>query len=170
MSDLTDETLSECLNSSWPYGKMAKELLAHRAAIAADKERVRTVVKETVIATLPGHGGWCYGSTHPDTAAAADRIATRAAEQLATPVPPSESDHAALTWLRGLMGSIAYRVEPMRPAALALLDRLLAGTSGPTLTDDEVRQLQHHILDYRATSAYSCSVIERLIAAHRRTP
>jgi len=165
--ELTDEQLRFGAHEDLQgfCGEMAEELLAHRSAIAADKERVRHVVTDAAWAVLD----------HPEfkelrSFDVAAEIATRAAEQLATSVPPSESDRAALTWLRGLMGSIAYRVEPMRLVALALIDRLLAGTPALTLNDDEVRQLQHHILDYRATSAYSCEIIERLIAAHRRTP
>lgn len=139
-SDLTDEELQRLEDAAdgWTAFdrgqsnvlRLVDEVKRHRSASAADKERVRQVVTDAAISSLPEEL-WESGfdAARPMVSRllfrekAADAIATRAAERLATPTP--------------------------------------------ALTADERAQLEHHIRDHRATCAYSCSIIERLLVGAR---
>jgi hypothetical protein len=122
MGDLTDDELIGLSNSfSLHARRAAVEIMRRRAAQAASAERVREVVRE-VFATVSERSGAEFAQRHIED------IATRVASQLAAPAPlMNDNDHATLAWLRQLLGSIAYRVAPERVAAIAMIDRLLAG-------------------------------------------
>lgn len=129
---LTEETLTEAEMTTWfemismlssddigrahemLYSAIA-EIRRHRSALAADRERVRSVVERAAAGVLGPNGPLGFHSWD----VLAHLIATRAAEQLAT--------------------------------------------VRPVLTDDERKQLEHHIRDHRVTCSYSCSIIERLM-------
>lgn len=132
MSDLTDDDLElavtvgdrlraanrrayvdrDTLNLADRLQRAALELQRNRAAVAADRERIRTTVADLMIELIDSDGP-------VTTREEIEFIASRAADQLAT--------------------------------------------SAVRLTDDERKQLEHHIRDHRVTCSYSCSIIERLM-------
>lgn len=127
MSDLKDEDLDYLRNNvggeSGFVRPLIDEIRRHRAAKAADEERVRSVVREAMVAALTT-AEWralnLIGVTHFDQVVPlADTIADRAAKQLA---------------------SAAVRLTP-----------------------EERAQLRHHIAAHKATHAYSCSLIGKLL-------
>lgn len=166
-SDLTDEELQrlEDAANGWTAFdrgqsnvlRLVDEVKRHRSAISADKERVRQVVIDAAISSLPEElweGG--FDAARPMVSRllfrekAADAIAARVADQLATSAlcfPPSHPTTLGDVW-----------VGETKPVFT---------TSAPKLTADEIRQLEHHIRDHQATCAYSCSIIERLLAGAR---
>lgn len=99
---------------------LVDEIRRHRSALAADRERVRSVVREAMTqAYANGRGLNSYA------AADLDAIATRAAEQLATAlVGLSEEDRVRLRNIADLL-----RKQPVCwDMEAALLDRLLGAT------------------------------------------
>lgn len=95
MVDLTNDELNRigesCHATLAQLASMYVELLRHRAAQAADAERIKMTVMTSVRECLGNPtSDWPHVRDHIETMQMASRIATRAAEQLAT-AAPSES-------------------------------------------------------------------------------
>lgn len=88
----------------------------------------------------------------------------------------SESVRGELIGLLDRVDSLAYleRADLQAPISSdvlkAISEELNETTYEPVrLSADEIRQLEHHVKDCRATCSYTCSVIDRVIAANRNT-
>lgn len=88
----------------------------------------------------------------------------------------SESVRGELIGLLDRVDSLAYleRADLQAPISSdvlkAISEELNETTYEPVrLSDDEISQLEHHVKDCRATCSYTCSVIDRVIAANRNT-
>lgn len=126
------------------------ELQRHRAAQAASKERLRCVVEASTLALLTernlyivkpyqptmgeialeayGHGRACDAAAllGDDLRAVLAAIATRVAEQLATPAVLSAEERAAILGIRDLVRNAPPADDDRtRDVQLALLDRLV---------------------------------------------
>lgn len=117
----------------------ATELQQLRAAKAADRERVREVVRNA----LANH----YINVATSRQWIIDDICTRVADALAVPGLPSlsDTDRRTLEWLRGVM---AYTADGdsggMAARANATIDRLLSARPappGPSFSDTDRRHL-----------------------------
>jgi len=172
MSDLSDKELEDLQwlgNDMWRRGVdeirrrravervHAQERLAvesgwvelHSTARAADEERVRSVVREAIDAELTERKLYVV-KPHQQTM---NEIVLHAyGHQQACDAVALQGDD-----LQSLLTAIATR------AAKQL------ATAAVRLSDDEVKQLRHHIEDHKVTCGYSCSIIERLLAT-RSTP
>lgn len=139
MADLTDEELSaavtlidslralnrnafvdpQALRAAAVLSRAALEVERHRAAISADKERVRAVVDAVAMRVLVELENY---ETHDE---AAHQIANRAADQLATPaVRLTEEERYNLGDVRAHLGKRPY----LWSDELATLDRLIKET------------------------------------------
>lgn len=154
MSDrLTDAELSEVCDVFGPSLRLTAlviEVREHRAALAADEERVRSVVREAIEAgygfavdnaEISEHDGWHRTAPTIEWPLTSkieehlDAITTRAAKQLASAaVRMTEEDREALGWLLDRMtddilgkhGGHGMRDFQMLTDARALIVRLLA--------------------------------------------
>lgn len=136
MSDLTDERIEKLrleAHAGSIIEMMATELQRHRSALAADRERVRSVLADVLRAAhqLPQ-------TRYADTDAFIDEVAARAAEQLAKAgVDIGDEERDALLWAKQQAEQYvesswyekrsATGVTHAKRAA-AFLDRLLGAT------------------------------------------
>lgn len=122
MDDLTDEELACWVREdiAHPLNSALLELQRHSAAIAADKERVRAVVREVAEEVLRSDGVYGYS----------DRIAKRAAEQLASPaVRLTEEERNDLVNIRSIISQLAKLADTEAFASgISTLDRLLGAS------------------------------------------
>jgi hypothetical protein len=145
MSDLTDEDIARCEQTSdfcsEDFWSLLAEVKRHRSALAADEERVRSVVSEigrAMIAAQVNAGAW-LDSLYLQGPAFVDAIATRAAKQLATAAGKlSEEERRALKRMRvreettaSAIGFLDAGILADTQTAIALIDRLLATGAKP---------------------------------------
>jgi hypothetical protein len=130
MADLTDKELALVFSAidadydglvDW-VTRLAIEVKRHRSAIAADRERVRAVVRKSV------HDALCIHDNDSiqlaDWTEMGDGVATRAADQLAMPaVKLTEEERGSLLRIRKIID--CFNTSKHRTEDLALLDRLL---------------------------------------------
>lgn len=118
--------------TAWATRQLVREVKRHRSALAADGERVRSVVLAALDELTEG---WSY-IDRAHAGPAKDAIATRAAEQLATAVPLLTVDDKALLFqVRDAqastllsIGHLSEDVAANLTAKIALLNRLLGAT------------------------------------------
>ncbi len=89
MSDLTDDRIEwmrthAMSTNETEFQSVLLELQRHRAARSADAERVRSVVCDAACVEIGNHAGWTGVSDDVATVRLANRIAARAAKQLAS--------------------------------------------------------------------------------------
>lgn len=89
--DLSDTDLAEMVGDGTliylPFVRAALELQRHRSAVAADGERVRSVVEQAALASLDESRHWAFSTGTHLTINLATAIADRAAKQLAGAAP-----------------------------------------------------------------------------------
>jgi hypothetical protein len=112
MSDLSDEDITCWLSCELapPLIEALTELRRHRAALAPDKERVRSVAYAALLDAASAIG------TYNDIAARCSQLADRAAEQLATPAGMSAEERETARMLRS-----TTRLDPRECVRLAAL-------------------------------------------------
>jgi hypothetical protein len=124
--DLTDDEVAEMAGDGTavhlPFVKAALELQRHRAAMAADEERVRSVVSEIVVAVLSKL------PTNVGGEPLADAIAIRVAKHLAcAAVRLTGGDRSMLLEVYNfILDHAGLDARSIWGPELALLDRLLA--------------------------------------------